>query len=309
MSAYVGRFAPSPTGPLHAGSLATALGGWLDAKTQGGQWLLRIEDVDSPRCVAGAAEHIMGTLTRFGLHWDGEVMFQSARSAAYAQALAHLNRLGLSYPCACTRKDIEQLQGQRPRHVAAIYPGTCSKGLPPGKTARAIRFRAGKTPVNWWEFDTGPQQENVSEQSGDFVIHRADGLWAYQLAVVVDDVFQGVTEVVRGSDLLDSTGKQIALFQAFDATPPDYWHLPLVVNGDGEKLSKQSGAPALNLHRPVEEMNRAFQVFGLPEIAADTPELWLAKALPLWANYRLVRAFKPPSNAATGALGRPLPPK
>jgi glutamyl-Q tRNA(Asp) synthetase len=291
------------------GSLATAIGGWLDAKTNNGRWLLRIEDVDHPRCVAGAAQHIMDTLQRFGLHWDGEVMVQSERNSAYAGALAKLAQLGLTYPCGCTRKDIEDLQGQRQRNTTAIYPGTCRQGLAPGKTARSIRFKASEMPVRWQEFESGEQQENVSAQSGDFVIQRADGLWAYQLAVVVDDIFQGITEVVRGSDLSDSTGKQIALFGALQAEAPNYWHLPLVLNDAGEKLSKQSGASALDLNCPATEMNRAFQVFGLPEITAETPEQWLTKALPLWANYRGERAFKPPSKAATGAFGRPLPPK
>jgi glutamyl-Q tRNA(Asp) synthetase len=294
---------------LHLGSLATAIGGWLDAKTNHGRWLLRIEDVDYPRCVAGAAQHIMHTLQRFELHWDGEVMVQSQRNSAYKSALTQLTQLGLTYPCGCTRKDVEDLQGQRQRNTTAIYPGTCRQGLAPGKTARSIRFKASETPVKWLEFDSGEQQENVSAQSGDFVIQRADGLWAYQLAVVVDDIVQGITDVVRGSDLSDSTGKQIALFRALQAEAPCYWHLPLVLNDAGEKLSKQSGATALNLACPVAEMNRAFKVFGLPDIAVETPGQWLAEAMPLWANYRGERAFKPPSKAATGALGRPLPPK
>jgi len=308
MSAYIGRFAPSPTGPLHVGSLATAIGGWLDAKINGGHWLLRIEDVDQPRCVEGATEHILQTLERFALRWDGEVIIQSQRSSAYESALAHLSQGGLTFPCGCTRKAIETLQGQRQRNTASIYPGTCRNGLPAGTTARAIRFKADNKPVRWYEFDRGEQQENVGEESGDFIIHRADGFWAYQLAVVVDDVFQGVSKVVRGCDLMDSTGKQVALFQAFEATVPEYWHLPLVLNEHGEKLSKQSGARALNMHQPIEEMNRAFQVFGLPAMIADTPAQWLDKALPLWANYCADRAFNPPSKAATGAFGRPLPP-
>jgi glutamyl-Q tRNA(Asp) synthetase len=263
------------------GSLATAIGGWLDAKINQGLWLLRIEDVDSPRCVTGAAPHILETLKRFALHWDGEVMVQSQRSAAYEKALAQLTQLKLTYPCACTRKTIETLQGQRQRHTAARYPGTCRNGLAASTTTQAIRFLTSQTPVQWQEFDTGEQQENVDDGSGDFIIRRADGLWAYQLAVVVDDVAQSVTHVVRGSDLLDSTGKQVALFQALAAPVPVYWHLPLILNERGEKLSKQSGACALDANHPVKEMNRAFQAFGLPPIEAANPEQWLLKALPL----------------------------
>lgn len=313
VSSYIGRFAPSPTGPLHLGSLATAIGSWLDARSHGGRWLLRIEDTDTPRCVPGAADTILYTLQHFGLLWDGSVLWQSQRSSAYQTALEQLQRTAHTFPCACSRKDIEHANGAVPRHHAQHYPGTCRAGLAPGKPARAVRFRTvnAKTlePVfaRWHEWGIGDVEENTDQVHGDFVIHRADGLWAYQLAVVVDDLAQGITHVVRGSDLRDSTGRQVALMQALldAAVPPGqtpaaagrrpaipmYWHLPLILNAQGEKLSKQAGAQALNLQDPVAELNAAWRVFQLPAIAAATPPQWLEQALPIWNNWR--RAFKP----------------
>ncbi len=304
---YIGRFAPSPTGPLHLGSLATAIGSWLDARCNNGRWLLRIEDTDTPRCSPGAAENIITTLHKFGLHWDGDVVWQSQRSSAYETALNHLNATGHTFPCACSRKNVEQANGPAPRHHSQHYPGTCRHGLPASKTARAVRFRTSNAttgePViaRWNEWGEGLTQENIEQVHGDFVIHRADGLWAYQLAVVVDDLAQGITHVVRGADLKDSTGRQVALMQAILETKspveqpeiagalhpaiPVYRHLPLILNERGEKLSKQAGATALDLTDLTGEMNRAWAVFGLPAIATDRPSDWLKQAAPMWASY------------------------
>ena len=247
---YVGRFAPSPTGPLHAGSLVAALASWLDAKAHNGRWLVRIEDVDTPRCVAGAAELILSQLAACGLLPDDKPWFQSQRGAAYQRALDQLNTAGATYPCACSRKDIQTYwlsHGQQaPRHAEWVYPGTCRSGLH-GRPARALRLRCG-TPehpltVQWSDRRLGAQVQNISTEVGDFVLKRADGLWAYQLAVVVDDAAQGITHVVRGEDLADNTPRQIHLQEQLGLPTPLYLHTPLVLDAAGEKLSKSSDAP------------------------------------------------------------------
>ena len=270
---YTGRFAPSPTGLLHAGSLVAALASWLDARTHGGHWHLRIEDVDTPRCVPGADQAILQQLAACGLLPDGPVLWQSQRSPAYAAALQALVDKGWAYPCGCSRKDIESAQAVA-RHQAAIYPGTCRQGLQ-GKSARAWRLnvQAVQTALglpavtHWHDRRLGPQQQNVVEAVGDFVLLRADGLWAYQLAVVVDDAAQGITHVVRGQDLADNTARQMVLQAALGLPTPQYLHTPLVLGMNGEKLSKQNGALALDLHAPqavLAALNAAAQVLGLP---------------------------------------------
>jgi glutamyl-Q tRNA(Asp) synthetase len=252
-----GRFAPSPTGDLHAGSLVAALASWLDAKSLKGQWWVRIEDIDGPRCIDGAAAHILHQLTLCGLHSDGEILKQSDRNVLYEKALHQLIDQGLAYPCACTRKEIEEQQVvlglNLERHKAAVYPGTCRDGLK-GKAARAWRFNVakwsalrGKREVTWVDRRLGPQTQNVLEEVGDFVLKRADGLWAYQLAVVVDDAAQGITHVVRGEDLTDNTARQLMLQEALGFEHPHYLHTSLVLGANGEKLSKQNGANALDL--------------------------------------------------------------
>lgn len=252
-----GRFAPSPTGDLHAGSLVAALASWLDAKSLKGQWWVRIEDIDGPRCIDGAAAHILNQLTLCGLHSDGEILKQSDRNVLYEKALHQLIDQGLAYPCACTRKEIEEQQVvlglNLERHKAAVYPGTCRDGLK-GKAARAWRFNVakwsalrGKREVTWVDRRLGPQTQNVLEEVGDFVLKRADGLWAYQLAVVVDDAAQGITHVVRGEDLTDNTARQLMLQEALGFEHPHYLHTSLVLGANGEKLSKQNGANALDL--------------------------------------------------------------
>ena len=271
---YVGRFSPSPTGSLHAGSLVAALASWLDARAHNGQWLVRIEDIDTPRCVKGADQHILQQLATCGLVADGEPTWQSQRTHLYENALTHLINKGWAYPCGCSRKEIEDVyvsQGQDiQRHSAAIYPGTCRDGLN-GKPARAWRLNVQTVmhalhlppSVQWHDRRMGHQQQDVAREVGDFVLKRADGLWAYQLAVVVDDADQGVTHVVRGEDLHDNTARQILLQKALGLPTPIYLHTPLVLGENGEKLSKQNGAMALDLQDPLATLNRAAKELGL----------------------------------------------
>ncbi len=254
---YRGRFAPSPTGELHAGSLVAALASYLDARAHQGEWLVRIEDVDGPRCIPGGDLAILQQLQQCGLQWDGEVVYQSQRHAGYQQALDDLLAQGLVYPCGCTRKEIEENQAvlglDLSRNKAAVYPGTCREGLR-GKPARSWRFNVrqwselrNSPMVHWTDRRLGSQSQNVLAEVGDFVLKRADGLWAYQLAVVVDDAQQGITHVVRGEDLSDNTARQMLLQEALGYPAPKYLHTPLVWGDNGEKLSKQNGAKALNL--------------------------------------------------------------
>ena len=283
---YIGRFAPSPTGPLHAGSLVAALASWLDARAHGGQWLVRIEDVDTPRCVPGTADKIWQQLTTCGLLPDAAPIYQSQRSALYQQALEQLTRQGLAYPCGCTRQDIANAlaaSGQaRKRHGELVYPGTCRDGLN-GQPARAWRFLTAQVgqsaAVNWTDRRLGMQTQNVSKEVGDFVLRRADGLWAYQLAVVVDDAAQGITDVVRGEDLTDNTPRQILLQRALGLPTPRYLHTPLVLVANGEKLSKQNGAQALQLTDPLTALNAAAACLNLPEASGG-----LAEALAQWTQ-------------------------
>ena len=363
---YVGRFAPSPTGLLHAGSLVAALASWLDARAHGGRWLVRVEDVDTPRCVPGADRQILQQLARCGLVPDAPPLWQSTRAAAYQAALDRLIAAGLAYPCACSRQDIERAQAAagitRQRGRELPYPGTCrpergglhgraprawrlhterleqngltglrgavaphpslspeGRGrsapavlppLPPGEgwgegaspkssdvrfdknqpaapvhTAQtAINSEASAATIHWHDRRLGAQQQHVTRAVGDFVLKRADGLWAYQLAVVVDDAAQGVTHVVRGEDLADNTPRQILLQRALALPTPFYLHTPLVLGRDGHKLSKQNGAAPLDLAEPVRALQAAAAVLGLPPIAAPTPAAWLQQAVPAWAG-------------------------
>ena len=320
---YVGRFAPSPTGPLHAGSLVAALASWLDARAHGGQWLVRIEDIDPPRCQSGADQEILRQLAACGLHSDAPVVWQSQRHALYEAALQQLQSQHLCYPCGCTRKDIEaawQAQGLvHERHVERPYPGTCREGLH-GKPARAWRFALQQqvedlqrncaqaptihvqaaiqniaisdsllecaTPVlHWQDRMLGAQQQDLLASVGDFVLRRADGLWAYQLAVVVDDAAQGISYVVRGEDLADNTPRQILLQQALGLSQPHYLHTPLVRMDSGEKLSKQHGAPAINTSTAASSfkaLQQAAQFLGLGEAQSLTQEAALAQWTAQW---------------------------
>jgi len=272
---YIGRFAPSPTGLLHAGSLAAALASWLDARAHQGTWLVRIEDVDTPRCIDGAADAILAQLQACSLVPDTAPWFQSTRGAAYRQALDRLIAQGDVYPCACSRKDIElawsSLGVQRARGTELRYPGTCRNGLH-GRPARAWRFRVPPGVLAWQDRRLGAQQQDVASHVGDFVLHRADGLWAYQLAVVVDDAAQAVTHVVRGEDLTDNTPRQLLLQRALGLPTPAYLHTPLVLGTDGEKLSKQNGAQPLDLSSPLRVLNEAAALLGLPGHPGTVPD-------------------------------------
>nr|WP_207185907.1 tRNA glutamyl-Q(34) synthetase GluQRS [Rubrivivax gelatinosus] len=286
LAVYRGRFAPSPTGPLHAGSLVAALASWLDARAHGGAWLLRIEDVDTPRCVAGADRVILGQLAACGLVPDEPPWWQSQRGGAYADALQQLADAGRAYPCACTRRDIEQALAARgaahERFAERVYPGTCRNGLA-GRPARAWRLRV-EGRVHWHDRRLGEAGQDVAAEVGDFVLKRADGLWAYQLAVVVDDAAQGITDVVRGEDLADNTPRQILLQRALGVPTPRYLHTPLVLGADGHKLSKQNGAQALDLADPLAALRTAAATLGLPRLGARGVADWLASAVAAWAG-------------------------
>ncbi|HUJ87198.1 MAG TPA: tRNA glutamyl-Q(34) synthetase GluQRS [Burkholderiales bacterium] len=277
---YTGRFAPSPTGPLHFGSLAAALASWLDARAAGGTWLLRIEDLDKPREQPGAADTIMRQLERLGLSWDGPVLYQSARGENYRAALAALGRRGATYPCGCTRSEIADsalaIDGAR------IYPGTCRGGLAPGRIARATRVRTASEPIRFTDRVQGDVAQSVEREVGDFVLCRADGIFAYQLAVVVDDADQGVTDVVRGADLLDSTARQIWLQRLLGYPSPRYLHLPAALTAGGEKLSKQTGARAIDPARPSRELARALAFLGQPVPEAASASELLQQAFKHW---------------------------
>ena len=288
---YRGRFAPSPTGPLHAGSLVAALASWLDARVHGGAWLVRIEDVDRARCRPGLDAVILDQLAACAMVSDEAPWMQSKRELAYAEALDTLTRQGFTYPCGCTRSEIDAAWAARgvfhEPGRERIYPGTCRLGLQ-GKVARAIRFRA-EGRVDWRDRRQGLQQQDVAAEVGDFVLRRADGLWAYQLAVVADDAAQGITDIVRGEDLLDNTARQMLLQRALKLPTPRYLHTPLVMAADGRKLSKQNGAQRLDLADPVAALNAAGQVLGLPERPGVSPQAWLESALPDWAG--IIAAF------------------
>jgi glutamyl-Q tRNA(Asp) synthetase len=287
---YRGRFAPSPTGPLHFGSLVSALASWLDARAHDGTWLVRIEDIDRPRTVPGAADDILATLARFGMHADEQPVWQSQRTARYEQALEQLKSTGLIYPCGCTRKEIaDSLLHAHARNTTLAYPGTCRNGLN-GKPARAWRLRvpdgdaATITFKDRWQ---GEQTQNLATEVGDFVLKRADDQWAYQLAVVVDDANAEITHIVRGADLMDSTARQIYLQRCLGVPTPQYLHVPVVTNEDGEKLSKQNGATALDTDRPLAALNAAARHLGLHDLsghAHTTLDGFYAASTAAWAR-------------------------
>ena len=258
---YIGRFAPSPTGPLHFGSLVAALGSWLDARAHQGRWLVRMEDLDTPRCSQSHADGILRTLEGYGLCWDGEIVYQSRRQDAYQAALDQLAAAGHAYPCACSRREIADsaLGGIE----GPVYPGTCRPGLQ-GRRARAWRVRTHDTPLCFEDRCRGRQCQQLESAVGDFVIKRADGLFAYQLAVVVDDAWQGVTDIVRGADLLASTARQIHLQHLLHLPTPRYAHLPVALNAAGQKLSKQTRAPAAPLPAQPPVLAKALDFLGLP---------------------------------------------
>ncbi|MDP3512739.1 MAG: tRNA glutamyl-Q(34) synthetase GluQRS [Sulfuritalea sp.] len=298
---YRGRFAPSPSGPLHFGSLVAATGSFLEARTRHGEWLLRMEDVDAPRCSAAAAGDILRTLEACGFAWDGEVVWQSRRAEAYAAALERLKQAGRVFACACSRKELAD--SLIAPDGAAIYPGTCRPGLPPGRTARAWRLRVGDARIEFADAIQGRVASDLGSEAGDFILLRADGLFAYQLAVVVDDAEAGITDVVRGADLLASTARQIFLQQCLGLPTPRYAHLPVAVNAVGEKLSKQTRAAAVDKARPGPLLCAALEFLGQQPPAelcgASVAELWT------WAvaNWRL--DWVPRGPALPGGIIRP----
>jgi glutamyl-Q tRNA(Asp) synthetase len=269
---------------LHAGSLEAALASWLDAHAHGGQWLVRIEDVDTPRTVPGADRFILSQLAACGLHPDAPPVRQSTRTAIYRAALDKLVAGALAYPCGCSRKDIQaatRADAPRPRHAELRYPGTCRNGLH-GKAARAWRLRSAGTAISWQDRAAGPQAQDVEDAVGDFVLLRADGCFAYQLAVVVDDAEQGISHVVRGADLLDNTARQIRLQQCLQLPTPHYLHVPLVLGSNGEKLSKQNGAQAIDTTEPIRALNQAAAALGLPAQSGSVEQA-LAAWTAAWA--------------------------
>mgnify|MGYP001080710813 FL=1 len=280
---YIGRFAPSPTGPLHEGSLVAAVASWLDARAVGGRWLVRMEDLDRPRCEPGAADTILRQLDAYGLHRDGDVLVQSQRDDAYATALEALKAQGAVYPCACTRSQLAD--APRNHEGEILYPGTCRNGLPPGAAARSWRVRVTDVSTHFHDRIHGDLQQNLVQEVGDFIVKRADGLFAYQLAVVVDDAFQGITHVVRGADLLWNTPRQIYLQTLLGLPTPVYAHVPLITNAAGQKLSKQTLAPPLPEQGRGAVLAQALAALGHPppaELAGAEPTEQLAWASAHW---------------------------
>ena len=276
MSSYRGRFAPSPSGPLHFGSLIAAVSSFLDARHNQGEWLLRMEDLDPPREISGAAEDILRTLDAFGMHWDGPVVYQSRRSPYYDDALACLERLGHSYGCACTRKEVAD--SSMKSASGSIYPGTCRSGITQGRSARSIRVQVYDSKITVEDRLQGTLRQQLKRDVGDFIVRRADQLYAYQLAVVVDDAEQAITHVVRGADLFDTTPRQAHLQQLLDYPRPAYLHVPMAMKTGDDKLSKQTHAPAVDpadWSRVLPDV-LAFLNQELPEAIEDASqaELW-----------------------------------
>ena len=278
-SAYRGRFAPSPTGPLHFGSLIAALASWLDARASGGRWLVRMEDLDTPRCSARWADDILRTLERFGFEWDEPVLYQSSRIGAYRDALATLRREGAAYPCSCSRREAGD----------GIYPGYCAAGPRRPSGPRCWRVRVNACPVGFEDRLFGPYEQNLAREAGDFVVLRADDIFAYQFAVVLDDAAQNITDVVRGADLLDSTPRQIHLQRLLRVPPVRYLHIPIATNEAGEKLSKQTDAPPLG--DPLPELESALHFLNQPwrRNATGNAHALLVRAAEMWDPSRLLK--------------------
>lgn len=276
MTKSIGRFAPSPSGPLHFGSLIAAVGSFLQARCQDGEWLVRIEDVDTPRVVPGAAAAILRALECHGLYWDGAIVYQSERSEYYQHALNRLTAMGFAYPCSCSRRELAQIaeMGSSGR----IYPGLCRSGVQNRQRPAAMRLLTDDQPIQCHDHIQADFKQRLESEVGDFVIRRADGVFAYQLAVVVDDAEQNITEIVRGSDLLDSTPRQIYLQQLLGYPRIDYFHLPLAMKDQQSKLSKQTGAPALNNHTALANLIESLQFLGQqpPQelLQSDLKTLW-----------------------------------
>ncbi len=303
---YRGRFAPSPTGPLHFGSLITALGSFLQARSQEGEWRVRMEDIDPPRVQTGAASDILRTLEAYQLHWDGPVLYQSQRQKAYSAALKQLEKQGDSFPCSCTRASIAQMIAKADTKTGTtthkhthpnsdglrLYPGTCRTGLPINTVARATRLRIPNDTDSFTDSLQGQVNTCLANEVGDFIVRRADGLFAYHLAVVVDDAEQQITEIVRGTDLLSSTAPQRYLQTCLAYPHPKYCHLPVASNSAGQKLSKQTFAAAIDRHRPGPTLFNALKFLGQqPEVslASAPPAVILAWAVEHWEFQKIPR--------------------
>jgi glutamyl-Q tRNA(Asp) synthetase len=298
-SRYCGRFAPSPTGALHIGSVIAALGSYLEAKTRHGLWRVRMEDIDPPREIPGAADDILRTLEACHLFWDGPVLYQSTRSEAYAAALEQLKRNGHTYECACSRKDIALATEQ---HAGLeVYPGTCRNGPSSARVPRALRIRVSNEPLRFTDALQGEYVQQLEQAVGDFVIRRTDGLFAYQLAVVVDDAWQGITDVVRGADLLDNTPRQIHLQRLLKLPTPHYLHLPVATNAQHEKLSKQTHAGAVTTDQAGSALCKALHFLGQTPPQAlerESPAAIMAWALQNWSIEAIPRRFSLPLEAS-----------
>jgi glutamyl-Q tRNA(Asp) synthetase len=276
---YRGRFAPSPTGPLHFGSLVAAVASYLFARQAGGEWLVRIEDLDPPREVPGAADEIIAALAAFGFEWNESILRQSTRTDAYQDALDTLLRRGLAFPCSCSRTELQAAQDpNRPLNDELHYPGWCRDGVRAPERPLAIRFRVDPATTTFDDLIQGAQSCDVSADVGDFVIRRRDGLFAYQLAAVVDDAAQAITHVVRGTDLLGSTARQIRLQQVLGFATPEYAHMPVVTDANGVKLSKSTGAARIDPRRPSHELWRALRFLQ----QSPPAELRLSPTATLW---------------------------
>jgi glutamyl-Q tRNA(Asp) synthetase len=306
---YRGRFAPTPSGELHFGSLIAAVGSYLDARAHGGEWLIRIEDLDRPRSRPGAADAILRTLELFGLRWDGEVVYQSRRTGLYAEALAALETAGLTRECSCSRTELKRLERNRDRPSGdeLFHPPVCLPGPATPTRLPATRFRVARGFTTFEDRSLGPQCSDVADEVGDFVLRRRDGFFAYQLAVVVDDAAQRITDVVRGADLLTSTGRQVLLQRALSFPAVRYLHLPLAVKPDGTKLSKSADAPAVATAPVADQAWQVLRFLGQQppaELRGATPgEVW-EWAVPHWnpASFAGVRTRIPGTVASAGAM-------
>jgi glutamyl-Q tRNA(Asp) synthetase len=293
---YRGRFAPTPSGPLHFGSLVAAAGSYLEARSRSGEWRVRIDDLDALRIAPGATESILRCLEALGFEWDGPVLYQSTRGPAYHAALHRLRRLGVVYPCACSRKEIAE--SALPGVEGSIYPGTCRRNLPPGRAARALRFDTQAARVEFDDGLLGPQRRDLEREAGDFVLYRADGIYAFQLASAVDDGEQGITDVVRGADLLESSVRQIHLLRLLGLPAPRYVHLPIAIDRNGQKLSKQTGAAAIDTTRPVAVLGAVLAFLNqrtpASREAATVQEFW-RQAIANWDLRRVGRCREAPA--------------